>query len=348
MASFGEFARDRLKDVGKSQKALAGSLGVSPAYISQIFTGKKNPPDLSKPRNRRHLRIWSQFLEVPEEDILELIRHQLHRIPLKPAPKYRNMRRLLLKCLSGRQEALAQEIKGLRAHPAELTAIRGMAQIFMILNEDFDEERGYGTVRFRELCCRVSGNTRFIETELVGFFEKVSFSWSWDPQANDVSLSSESEDIRLAIERLNDLFTDAGPLSFQQTVPVVGHVSAGEGFEYTDGGYMTGEGFEQVELPPGVDPSLADSLYCVRIRGNSLKEFINEGALLFIKPHSWEEIRDGDLVIFKAKDENLAYVKKVEFAGDNLILKSMNPAYKNMVLQKSHLSLLERVMSVVF
>jgi phage repressor protein C with HTH and peptisase S24 domain len=128
---------------------------------------------------------------------------------------------------------------------------------------------------------------------------------------------------------------------------MVGHVSAGSGFEYTDGGYPPGEGFEQVELPPGVNPALADRLYCVRIRGDSLREFISEGALLFIKPESWEEIRDGDLVIFKDRLEKRAFVKKVEFSGESLILKSMNSQYRNIVCTRSELCLLERVISIM-
>ncbi len=129
-------------------------------------------------------------------------------------------------------------------------------------------------------------------------------------------------------------------------MPVVGHVSAGEGFGFTDGGYTAGEGFEQVDIPPGVDPQLVQSLYCVRVRGDSLREFFGDGTLLFIKPESWEEIKDGDLVIFKDRNGSKAYVKKVEFSGENLILKSMNPLYKHMVLSRSDLMLLERVLAI--
>jgi phage repressor protein C with HTH and peptisase S24 domain len=52
-------------------------------------------------------------------------------------------------------------------------------------------------------------------------------------------------------------------------------------------------------------------------------------------------------VIFKDKNGNKAFVKKVEFSGDNLILKSMNPLYKHMVLSRSDIVLLERVMSIL-
>jgi len=137
-------------------------------------------------------------------------------------------------------------------------------------------------------------------------------------------------------------------LTYARTVPVVGQVSAGRGFEYTDGDFTLGEGLDQVEIPPGVDPFLAQTLYCVKVRGDSLREFFGDGALLFIKPESWEEIRDGDLVIFKDRKGGRGFVKKVEFAGDNLILKSMNPLYKNTVLSRTDLVFLERVIALRF
>ena len=43
MKTFGRYVKDKIARLGKSQKDLAAELGVSPAYISQIFTGKKKP-----------------------------------------------------------------------------------------------------------------------------------------------------------------------------------------------------------------------------------------------------------------------------------------------------------------
>ena len=40
MKTFGDFAKERIKGLAKSQKDLAQKLNVSPAYISQILTGK--------------------------------------------------------------------------------------------------------------------------------------------------------------------------------------------------------------------------------------------------------------------------------------------------------------------
>ncbi len=189
---------------------------------------------------------------------------------------------------------------------------------------------------------------KFVEGELTAFFRAHPFSWTWNAEEDDVSLFSESSQIRRAVEQVRSILDGTPGVTYARTVPVVGHVSAGRGFEYTDGGFAVGEGFDQVEIPPGVDPALAQSLYCVRVRGDSLREFFGDGTLLFIKPESWEEIRDGDLVIFKDRKGGKAFVKKVEFAGDSLILKSMNPLYKNIVLSKIDLMLLERVIALRF
>lgn len=349
MKTFGEFAKDKLERMGISQKDLATRLDVSPAYISQILTGKKKPPDLGKPRNKTQLLVWAEFLGVREEDILEVVRYQLHRVPPRPAPKFQRIRELLLDRLNPRDKALAEEIPRMRMHPAENRAIGALVQIFLVLREGSLSNRGYEPVRFRDACLRAKANAEFIEGELARFFAGIRFTWTWDPDANDVRFSSEADDIRRALELMRKLADVPSRFpSYTKTVPVVGHVSAGQGFEFTDGGYPVGEGFEQVELPPGVHPSLAERLYCVRVRGQSLREFINEGALLFIKPESWDEIRDGDLVIFKDRTHNRAFVKKVEFAGESLILKPLNPLFKNIVLRKRDLALLERVMSIMF
>jgi SOS-response transcriptional repressor LexA len=346
MKTFAKFARDRISALGRSQRTLATELGVSPAYISQIVSGKKNPPDLSKPKNRIQLKAWCKFLDASEEEVLGLVRFELHRVPLRPNPRFRNLRELLLKRLSAGDKDLVDEIRSMELHPAESRLLQVMVQIFFILQEENQEGSAYGPVRFKELCGTAKSNKEFVERDLTRFFQDRSFIWSWNPELNEVRFLSESDQVREALDRVNTLFSDQAVVQ-AGTIPVVGHVSAGEGFVYTDGGFSAGEGFDQVDLPPGIDPSLARMLYCVKVRGDSLREFFSDGSLLFIKPESWEEIKDGDLVIFRDRRHGRAYVKKVEFAGESLILKSMNPLYKNMVLRKSELILLERVMSIV-
>ncbi len=348
MKTFGKYAKERIDRLGKSQKTLAAELGVSPAYISQILTGRKNPPDLGRPKNRSQLKAWSDTLGVTEEDLLDLIRFELHRVPPRPEPRFMRMRRLLLKKLRRDDAELAEEIRSLALHPAESQAIHALIQIYMVLQEEWSDTTAFALKRFKEFCYRAKGDRRFVEDVLARFFEDLPFTWNWDAEANNLRLIAEAAEIRQAMDRIEQVLSDVQGLTFGRTVPVVGHVSAGEGFEYTDGGFSVGEGFEYVPLPPGVNPALSGVLYCVRVRGDSLRELFGDGALLFIKPESWEEIKDGDLVIFKRRNDNKAFVKKVEFSGESLILKSKNSLYKDIVLHKNDLILLERVMSVIF
>ncbi|MDQ7783139.1 MAG: S24 family peptidase [Desulfomonilaceae bacterium] len=348
MKTFARYAKERIDRLGKSQKALAEELGVSPAYISQLLTGRKNPPDLARPKNRSQLRAWSDTLGVAEDELLDLIRYELHRVPPRPEPRFLRMRKLLLERLGRNETELADEIRSLALHPAESRAIHALIQVYLVSQEEWSDTTAFAVNRFKEFCYRAKGDRRFVEEILASFFEDLPFTWDWDAEANDLRLVPQVAEIRQAMERIEQVLSDVQDLTFGRTVPVVGHVSAGEGFEYTDGGYSVGDGFEYVLLPPGVDPALSGTLYCVRVRGDSLRELFGDGALLFIKPESWEEIKDGDLVIFKRRDDNKAYVKKVEFSGENLILKSKNPLYKDIVLHKNELMLLERVMAVVF
>ncbi|MEW6350821.1 MAG: XRE family transcriptional regulator [Thermodesulfobacteriota bacterium] len=351
MKTFGEFIKNRLTKLGKSQKDLSKKLAVSPAYISQICRGKKNPPDLGRPKNRALLRAWANFLETPEEEILDLVRYQLHRVRPRPTARFERMRAFLLGRLRPQDKETEEQFHALELHPAENMAIRGMTEIYLLLREEpeeLDALPGYSSVRFRDACTGALANRRFVEEELLRFFEERSWWWTWNPESHDVRFSSESPEIVDAVQRVRSLLDRQAQWNVGVMIPVVGHVSAGEGFEFTDGGYPVGVGFDKVELPPGMNRSLAERLYCVRVRGWSLREFFGDGTLLFIKPESWEEIKDGDLVIFKDRHEGKAFVKKVEFAGENLILKPMNPLHKNIVLKRSELMLLERVAAVVF
>lgn len=348
MRTFGKYARQRIKELGKSQKSLAEELGVSPAYISQIFSGKKSPPDLGRPRNRIQLRLWSTCLQAAEDEILDVVRFELHRLPPRPDPRYRKMRELLVRSLGVEDRGLSDEIRALELHPAESRAIGALIKIYLMLHH----EQGGGDESFpeklHERSCQALADRDFVEGALVNFFERHSFTWSWDPVANEVHLLSGSVTIFRAMALIERSGENNAGLRHVPAVPVVGQVSAGEGFDHPGRGLGSEDAAEFSLLPPGTDPDAARRLYCVRVGDESLRELFGEGALLFVKMDSSHEVRDGDVVIFRDEDKKKAYVKKVEFAGDVLILKARNPLHKDIVLSKPDIRFLERVISVVF
>jgi len=346
--SFSLFARQCAKNLGKSQRELASALRVSPAYVSQIFSGKKNPPDLGHPRNRKMLRIWAEFLNTGESDLIDLVRHQLHRAPLPPVPRFPKMRKLILHRLDPVQRHLTNEIRAMSFHPAEQRLVNMLAKLYLIAQSGSGEDFPCNVSSFRDFVSRVTLERNFVDIQLCDYFENIMFVWRWHQDSGAIDLTGDSTDIVNSLALLEKIDTGNNESPYRATVPVVGHVSAGTGFGFTDGGYWVGQGFDEVPMPPGVKAELASVLYCVRVRGDSLKDFFGDGALLFIKPESWDDIVDGDLVIFKDRKNQEAFVKKIEFSDENLILKPMNSTYRNIVLKREDLILLERVMAVVF
>jgi len=123
---------------------------------------------------------------------------------------------------------------------------------------------------------------------------------------------------------------------------VIAYVSAGAPFQWTDGGYGPGNGLDEVEVPPEVSFKQIQNMYAVRVRGDSMRPFLKEGATLYIKPESRPEIVNGDYVIFKDKDYN-CWVKLVEFHEQAVILKSLNPTYPDIVKTHDEEVLMEKV-----
>lgn len=337
-----------METLGKSQKELARELKVSAAYVSQLLRGKKRPPNFAKSRNQDRLQAWARSLAVAEGEVINVVRVSHARLVDRQEPRFPGMRKFLLERLDPSCQHLSKEIKGLEFHPAEGRAIHALIETFVVGQGDLYEQRAYARSRVKEFMVFAKEDRNFVEGQLIQFYLNRQFTWNWDAESNAVHLETENCELHECRKIIRELVSGGREGSSSLTIPVVGHVSAGEGFEYTDGGYYAGEGFDQVPVPPGVAGDLAARLYCVRVRGNSLKDFFGDGTLLFIKPESWEEIRDGDLVIFKDRDHGRAFVKKVEFAAGTLILKSMNPLYDNMVLNKTDLMLLERVKAVLF
>ncbi|MEW6138629.1 MAG: S24 family peptidase [Thermodesulfobacteriota bacterium] len=346
MKTFGKFARQRIRELGKSQKALAEELGVSPAYVSQIFSGKKSPPDLGRPRNRLQLRLWSVCLQASEEEILEVVRFELHRLPPPPEPRFRKMRDLLLMSLKSTEKGLRSEIRALELHPAEARAISALAKIYLVFLRRSDRWDAESEERFSESAMENLWDREFVEEALVGFFQHHPFQWTWDPLLNDVHVLSRSPALVDAVSYIRSLGRDRPGQLRTLVVPVVGEVSAGEGFVHPGKAFLMDHALDWVQLPLGVDSTEVRGLYCVRVKDDSLRELFGRGALLFVKIDSSEEIRDGDVVVFRASER--AFVKRVEFAGDSLILKTKNPLHKDLVLRRSDMDLLERVVSVIF
>lgn len=133
-------------------------------------------------------------------------------------------------------------------------------------------------------------------------------------------------------------------LSFD--IPVIGFVSAGEPFNYA-AAEQPGDGWERVPMPPGVPDNLANKLYAVKVRGNSMEPAFKEGDIIYAKKHSRSQICNSQFVVFADQDGN-AWVKKAYFSDNLVHLKSLNPAYPDIIKPGHEIYILDCVIFAKF
>ncbi len=346
--TFSQLAKQRLMTLGKNQRALAKALNVSPAYVCQIFSGKKSPPDLSREKNYQLLRVWCDFLETDENELTDLVRHELHRTPLPPTPRYPRFRAMVLSKLDTADESLRNEIRALSAHPAEHNLVSVLLQIYLVGDKGSSESHALVFADLMESLSKLINDLGFIENRLCDLFAGIDFSWTWDEASGQVKFSTGSRLFNYALELVMKFNKGDSPFKYASTAPVVGYVTASDGFDYDEDDFQKKLEAKEAPFPCGIDSVYQASIYSVRVRGDSLRQFFVDGVVLLVKSGSWQEVLDGDVVIYRDKKLKKAFVKKIEFCDDSLLVKPMNPIYSNMVLSRSELTHFERVVAAFF
>lgn len=346
--SFSQFLKQRIKYLGKSQRSLAEALDVSPAYVSQIFSGKKKPPDLGRPRNRKLAKIWADFLEIDYEELIALVRHELHKAPLPPTPRYPGIRDLCLKTIQESQSYLTNEIRAMVFHPAEQSLLQFLTQIYMLNNSCHHTNRVMIFATFEDIVRKSCSNKHFVENELAVFFKSIDFTWTWDEDFGRVDVEFYSPELIRSANTVKEFIEDSESPLRSMGAPVLGHISSGEGFDYAEHEQSSDQQSEIAPLPPGMNPGMASLIYCLKGKALIFNDILTNSAFIYVKRNSWNELSDGDLVIYKDPKLRKGFFKRMENNEEAIILRPLNPTYKNVILKRSDVSLLEKVVAVVF
>jgi phage repressor protein C with HTH and peptisase S24 domain len=88
-------------------------------------------------------------------------------------------------------------------------------------------------------------------------------------------------------------------------VPLLGFAQAGAGGFFDDGGFPTGQGWDEVDFPGLAD----DGAYALEVSGDSMMPLYRDGDVIIVSPSA--RIRHGDRVVVKTTDgEVMAKVLK--------------------------------------
>lgn len=134
------------------------------------------------------------------------------------------------------------------------------------------------------------------------------------PAPFDMSYNSA---IEIAIEGLNAI-----PGVEMCAVPLF-DAGAGEPSSFTDGGYPVGEAGEFITVPK---EGLDDNTFAVRIHGDSMTPYLEEGDIAVVVPSA--PLQNGKLCFATwPGDDGDKLIKRYYKYGDVIVLKSDNPQY---------------------
>jgi len=99
--------KQRLEELRLEQRDLAAAAAVTESYISQLLTGKKQPPE---PSRTDIYEKMGKFLKIPTGRLTNLVEHQRQEVLKRnleksPKPLFKEVRELILrKCVPGKEK----------------------------------------------------------------------------------------------------------------------------------------------------------------------------------------------------------------------------------------------------
>src|SRR5690606_23433448 len=111
-------------------------------------------------------------------------------------------------------------------------------------------------------------------------------------------------------------------------VPLLGFAQAGAGGFFDDGGFPTGQGWDEIAFP-GLDDETA---YALEVSGDSMQPLYRDGDVIVVSPAS--KVRRGDRVVVRTSNgEVMAKVLK-RLTTTTLVLSSFNPDHADRILAR--------------
>jgi phage repressor protein C with HTH and peptisase S24 domain len=114
--------------------------------------------------------------------------------------------------------------------------------------------------------------------------------------------------------------------SLGQRVPVIGYAQAGQEGFFDDGGFPTGQGWDEVLFPDIGDPNA----YALEITGDSMEPVYRDGDVIVVSPAA--SVRRGDRVVVKTGDGEVMAKQLLRQSARKIELTSFNVSHGDRTL----------------
>lgn len=128
---------------------------------------------------------------------------------------------------------------------------------------------------------------------------------------------------------------NAGALA--QRIPVIGYAQAGQEGFFDDGGFPTGQGWDEVLFPSLGDPHA----YALEISGDSMEPVYRDGDIIVVSPES--SVRRGDRVVVKTREWEIMAKQLVRQSARRIELLSVNNVHDDRVLDTQEVVWMARI-----
>jgi phage repressor protein C with HTH and peptisase S24 domain len=129
----------------------------------------------------------------------------------------------------------------------------------------------------------------------------------------------------------------SGSPETRRTVPLIGLAQAGEGGYFDDGGFPTGQGWDEIAFP-GVDH---DQAYALEISGDSMAPALRDGDIVVVAPGA--PVRRGDRVVVKTTDGEVLAKELTRRTAKQIELRSINRAHADRSFPASEVAWVARI-----
>ena len=121
-------------------------------------------------------------------------------------------------------------------------------------------------------------------------------------------------------------------------VPLLGLAQAGAGGFFDDGGFLAGQGWDEIASPAGKD----DSAYALEVSGDSMLPLYRDGDFIIVSPAA--QIRRGDRVVVRTRDGEVMAKLLKRRTETSIELASFNPAHPDRVVPADEIDWVARIL----
>ncbi|QLQ13860.1 MAG: helix-turn-helix transcriptional regulator [Brevundimonas sp.] len=142
----------------------------------------------------------------------------------------------------------------------------------------------------------------------------------------------------LSLGAFAELAADAEPQF--TTVPLLGLAQAGQDGFFDEAGLPTGEGWDQTDLP-----KVSPALFSLSISGDSMEPLYRPGDRVLVDQER-TDVRRGDRVVVRTVTGETLAKELADIGPKQVVLRSINPAYPDRVLDRSDIAWMSRILWV--